>query len=233
MNLSTSIITVLLTFLCTGLMANWLIQRWQYRNWLNQQRFLGAEKQYEALKAVADDISKVSAKRLSAMFRVLSALDQSADRLEERRKIYSDAVDEWNQNINSFQYKTTLYFNWGMTQRLEHDINENFVKIGGRIERNIRIKQINDQAKISDKQEILSQLFKLQGILGNFHRDMLNVVLQKQASTYQGVEIGYNESDLQYFSTWQLIKALFITRVELFRIVLTSFELEKPARRRH
>lgn len=232
MNIYTSVVTVLMTFLCTGLAANWLVQKWQYRNWLNQQKFLGAEKKYEALKLHADEVSKLSAKRLSAMFRLVAALDQSADRLEERRKIYSDVLDEWGQHINSFYYKTTLYFDWEMTQRLEYDINQRFVEVGSQIEHCIRRRQEHADAEISEKEVLKDELFSIQGALGNFNRDMLKYVIRRQDSTYHGVEVGYSYADLQYLSNWQLIKALFITRVEEFSVTLTSFELERPARSR-
>lgn len=231
MNTTTVVISVILTFVFTGLIANWLVQRWQYRNWLNQQRFLGSEKKYEALKEHADNISRLASRRLSAMFRVVFTLDQSEERLEERRKIYSDTIDDWQQNVNSLYTKTTMYFSWNMTKRLEDEINANFVSIGTRIDKSIRIAQRREEISPPSKQKILNDLYSLQGTLGNFNRDMLRHVIHQQKSTYHGVEIGYNEADLQYFSTWQLFKALFLTRVDQFRIVLTAFELERPAGR--
>ncbi|CAO4137662.1 hypothetical protein [Methylorubrum extorquens] len=231
MSTTTVIISVILSFILTGVTANWLIYRWQYRNWMNQQKFLGSEKKYEALKSHADEISRLASRRLSSMFRVVFAFDQSDDRLEERRKLYSDSVDDWNQNISSFFYKTTLYFSWEMTQRLEHDINARFVSIGSKIDKSIRILQSKDAILQIPKTSMLQELYSLQGELGNFNRDMLRHVIKQQSATYHGVELRYNESDLQYFSTWHLVKALFVTRVEDFRVVLTAFELEKPARR--
>ena len=222
---------VILSFLLTGVVVNFLIQRWQHRNWVNQQRFLGAEKTYESMKATADEISISASKRLSAMFRVTFALDQSDERLEERRKIYSDALDEWNQKINSFYYKTTLFFGWSMTKRLEDDLNAQLVSAGALIEASIR-KREHKSDEPTGKKEILKRLYSIQGMLGAFNRDMLRSVMHQQAATYQGVEINYSVRNLVFLSTWQLFKMLFITRVDDFRVVLTSFQLEPPAIRK-
>lgn len=119
-----------------------------------------------------------------------------------------------------------------MTTRLEDDINATFVSAGAELEGLVRQKLEGSEISSRSRSTLKDKLFSLQGALGNFNRDMLHFVLKQQAATYQGVEIEYNEYDLQYFSTWQLFKALFITRIEDFRIVLTAFELEPPARRR-
>lgn len=230
MGLAATTLTIVLTFICTGVAANWLVQRWQYRNWLNQQKFLGAEKSYEALKLHSEEIARIASRRLSSMFRLVFSLDQGSERLEERRKIYSDCIDEWNQSINIFYARTTMYLNFDMTKRLEDDINARFVEIGARIEKLIKERVANPNVSLS-KIRVLDDLYALQGVLGNFNRDMLRHVINRRASTYQGVNLKYDRRNLQYFSTWQLFKALFITRIEEFSVTLTAFELEPPARR--
>lgn len=232
MSATNVVLGAIVAFIFTGVIANWLVQRWQYRNWLNQQRFLGAEKRYELLKSLADEISLNASKRLSSMFRLVASLALSQERVEERRLIYSNAIDDWQQNIATYYYKTTLYFDWSMTQQLEGEVNDRFVSIGAELEGLVRQKLAGEDVSDRSRTRVKDKLFALQGILGNFNRDMLHYVINQQAATYQGVKIEYNESDIQYFSTWQLFKALFITRVEEFHIVLTAFELEPPARRR-
>jgi hypothetical protein len=229
MTMVATVTSVILTFICTGIGANWLVQRWQFRNWLNQQRFLGSEKKYDALRSNADEIAKVAARRLSSMFRLVFSLNMSPEFMEERRKIYSDTVDEWNSSINLIYAKTTMYANYRMTLRLERDVNNKFVSVGSRIERAVRERTKDTQLTIKTG-DLLKDLYQIQGALEIFNRDMLRVVITQQAATYHGVELKYTKSSIVYFSTWQLFKALFITRVDDFRVTLTSFELEPPAR---
>ena len=54
------IITAIISFILTGLIGGRLLQKWQLRNWLNQQKFLGAEKDYIALQELFDDIVALS-----------------------------------------------------------------------------------------------------------------------------------------------------------------------------
>lgn len=222
------ILLAVITFLLTGFVANWLVQNWQYRNWINQQRFLGAEKRFEALRTHAENLAKLASTRLSSMFRLTYAVNMAPEFMEERRKIYSSAVDEWNGNINLIYAKTTMYTRFGLTKRIEDEIHDPFVAAGSAIERAIRAK-IANPAKHIDLVPILNQLNGIQGRLENLNRDMLRIVISRQAATYQGVEVSYKKSSLKYLSTWQLFQALFITRVDDFRVTLTSFQLEPPA----
>ena len=223
-----AVLLILITFLLTGVVANWLIQSWQSRNWINQQRFYGAEKRFEALRAHADNLAKLASIRLSSMFRLTFALNMSSDFMEERRKIYSDAVDEWNSNINLLYAKTTMYTNYHLTMRIEKDIHNPFASAGSAIELLVRSRKSNSDVRV-DVKPILKKLNSIQGMLENLNRDMLRLVINRQAATYQGVELSYKMSSLKYLSTWQLFKALFITRVDDFRVTLTSFQLEPPA----
>lgn len=79
MSATNVVLGAIVAFIFTGVIANWLVQRWQYRNWLNQQRFLGAEKRYELLKSLADEISLNASKRLSSMFRLVASLALSQE----------------------------------------------------------------------------------------------------------------------------------------------------------
>jgi hypothetical protein len=70
----TAIVTVCLTFLLTGVVGNLLLQGWQQRNWLTQQRFLGEQKNYENLKELSEEIVRLSNLRLWKMRRLLNAV---------------------------------------------------------------------------------------------------------------------------------------------------------------
>jgi len=69
-----AIIAVIVGSILTGLIGNWLVQGWQQRNWLLQQRFLGHEKEYFALKDLADEIASLLGARIYQCRRLLRNL---------------------------------------------------------------------------------------------------------------------------------------------------------------
>src|SRR4051812_22670539 len=81
----TAIVTVVLTFVLTGFAGNLLVQRWQMRNWVVQQRFLGEQKQYDSLNSLCDDLIMSSGQRLWKMRSLLRSLSQSRDEIITRR----------------------------------------------------------------------------------------------------------------------------------------------------
>ncbi len=99
----TAIITVVLTFALSTFFGNWLLQRWQQRNWLHQQSLLGEQKHYENLKDLCDQILELSNARISRMRRLLSVLQHGdIERIKARLSDYDTAVIEWNKNIGIF-----------------------------------------------------------------------------------------------------------------------------------
>src|SRR5205807_5631538 len=53
-----AIVTVVLSFLLSGIIGNRLVQRWQQRNWRVQHSLEATEKNLEALRTIADEITK-------------------------------------------------------------------------------------------------------------------------------------------------------------------------------
>src|SRR5207245_734489 len=87
----TAIVTVGLTFVLTGLLGNWFIQRWQHRNWVAQQQFLGEEKEYLALKQLWEELARLSGTRLSRMRRLVLVLRSRDDEIVKSRLADYDA----------------------------------------------------------------------------------------------------------------------------------------------
>jgi hypothetical protein len=73
----TAVVTVLLTFLFTGFGANRLIQAWQLRNWISQQRLADAEKEHQALQDVFDEVATLAGRRQHKMMRLLSRISSN------------------------------------------------------------------------------------------------------------------------------------------------------------
>lgn len=99
-----AIVSILLTFVLTGVIGNMLVQHWQYRNWINQQKFLGEEKQYYALTALWEELTNLASKRLWRMRRLHAALINGDDeKIKERLNDYDLALSEWNQSKPAFE----------------------------------------------------------------------------------------------------------------------------------
>ncbi len=65
---------ILVGAIVTGIVGNFLVQRWQLRTWRAQQRQLGYQAELEELKKLLDEISKRSADRYNAMRWLISSL---------------------------------------------------------------------------------------------------------------------------------------------------------------
>src|SRR3954465_4156360 len=105
----TAIVTVILSFLLTGLVGNSLLQRWQHRNWLSQQRFSLEDKEYQALSGLFQDLVKYSSQRHYRMRRLLRALSSSDEEgIKAKTADYDEALTEWNDIFNSLCVRLTL-----------------------------------------------------------------------------------------------------------------------------
>ncbi|MGV1904093.1 hypothetical protein [Agrobacterium cavarae] len=225
------VLQLTLAFLLTGVLANWLVQKWQHRNWLRQQHFLGQEKDYTALKALFDEIVRLSGKRLSRMHRLAVILAQSDDALmQERLKQYSDVTAEWNENLNSFYVRLTMHADYSMTQRLEKSVHAEFVKVGRELEVLVDKRRHGSTINTRDINRVVASLDTVSGRLFSFNRDMLGLVQSLQRKVYVGIEIKFSESTLDFFPTWELFKALFVSRIKLHSIVRSSVDVDMPSR---
>jgi len=228
--MATTLISLFVGFILTGIVGTWLSQRWQHRSWINQQQILGEEKAYNDLKEVWNEVTALSAKRHWRMRRLLFALkgtdlELAKSRLEE----YGSVVSDWNEKQNSFSVRLTLFARWNLTDRLE-ELQKTFVEVGAELERAFRTHASGGAVRrnlgpLENRMNLLShELFQ-------FNRDVLRAVERQRAQTYYGTEIEFKESTLKHFGTWELVKALFKPGIEPLRVIRTSAELPRPFRR--
>ncbi len=225
----TAILIAILTFLLTGVLANWLVHKWQHRNWLNQQRYLGAEKEYLILKELSDEIAGLAAARLYRMHRVVRALRAFADDIVKSRfEDYDKAQIAWNDKLSSFLVRLRIYTDNSMAVRLEEEIQARFVRIGSRLDSVTRHRLSGGEIPGRTVSELDTDLNRLHGKLLSFNREILRIILWRRQVTYEGFRLTLTESTLELFPTWQLFKALFQRRTEPFSIVRTAADIEPP-----
>lgn len=227
--MGTAIITVVLTFTLSTLFGNWLLQRWQQRNWLHQQSLLGEQKHYENLKDLCDQILELSNVRILRMRRLLSVLQQDdIELIKVRLSDYDAAVIEWNKNIGIFLVKLRFYARYDVALRLDRSVQSAFARSGAILERLTHARLAGTAISGADISRLQIQFNDLNGRVISYNRDLMHVLAVQKTRTYYGKQIELNPDTLKHFPTWELIKALFKPRIEPPRIVRSPSELSPP-----
>src|SRR4051812_40431777 len=98
-----ALITVVVSFLLSAVIGNRLVQRWQQRNWRVQHGLEATSKNLEALRAVADEITKCADSRLFRSRCVVWNLgDARTITFDQARRDYTESIAAWNDRFTSF-----------------------------------------------------------------------------------------------------------------------------------
>jgi hypothetical protein len=194
-----SIVAVIVGFLLTGLIGNRLVQAWQQRNWLLQQRFLGHEKEYIALKELADEIATLLGARIYHMQRLTLSLRRSPVQIASRVIDHDDIVKRWNERLTSFYARLPLLADGYLAIRLESTIQNPLSEFGARIEQLVQKRLAGKDVNGSAIADLMKDLNGVQGRAIKFNKKMLTVVENRRAEVYYGSEIEFSENNLEQF----------------------------------
>jgi hypothetical protein len=223
-----TLLAVILGFLLTSLVGNSLLQNWQYRTWLNQQRFLGEEKDYMAMQDLWREVSELSGARLTRMNRLYAAQNLPDEtKIQERFSAYDSIVAEWNEKYLSFSVRLARFTSSGLYV-LEKQVQPKFVAAGALLERCTKQRLSTHQLNRPLINTIRSELDGLSHLLFVFHRTMLIEIQKQKARTYKGIYLELSESTLTKFSNWELVKAIFHPGIKPFRVIRSSFDFASP-----
>lgn len=229
MSILVAVVSALATFIFTGLIATSVGQRWGHKNWLNQQRFLGAEKDYTALKELADEIARLSGSRLARMRRLLAVTDHAdIDLINQRLKEYDEVLALWNERLGSFSVRLTMYAGFSMAKRLEEEIQLRFRSAGAALETLVRRGLASESISPSSKARLGNAFNQIQGLLVEFNKEMLRRLKKKQQWVYDGELIRFRPENLGLFPTRYLFKALFMADVKSLTIIRSASDLVHP-----
>lgn len=210
-----AIFTVLLTFILTGLLGNFIVHAWQHRNWIIQRRIQEAEAQYAALQKTFDEVSELAGRRQHRMFRLLSSLTRDDDEVVRKRLAeYDEASALWNESLVAQFAKLTMQLNYGLTMRLEREIQPLFVKIDGELSRFTATRLKGTKLRNADFVRLSNLLNVLQGRIGSFNKRTLHYIDDAKKELYRPQKLSL--STLDRFPTWELFKALFKPRQSSF-----------------
>ncbi|HRD46341.1 MAG TPA: hypothetical protein PLF78_07665 [Caulobacter sp.] len=225
------IATVLVGALTTAVAGNWLVQRWQQRNWLRQQVYSIHERDFATLKELADQVASAISARLQAMRRLNYAIHRAeVTDMERCLEKYKLVLDSWNENLSIFFKNLTLYADYRFTQTLEDPVHASFVSAGRMLEQYVRNRRAG-LPEIGLYPEIDRKLNDIQGLSFQYNRDLLLYIQTKDKEFKVGKRISYAEHNLHLFSDVELIKALFVPSIENHAVFRSPIDLLAPSRR--
>lgn len=204
-----AIVTTILTVLASGVFVNWLVYRWQLRNWVNQQKMLRVSNDLQELRKLADTIRSMSDARNYRARKICRSYGvATADEIAELKKQHDTAVTHWNDNWNYFCVGLTLYADFvHFSQRLEKNIQMRFVKVGSRLK--YLVKETDpDQIKFY-KSDIEVTLNEISGETFNFTRDLQNLIRKQEQVAYSDPKDKITRENLHEMSLLSLFKGLF------------------------
>jgi hypothetical protein len=218
-------VQIVVGFLLTGLIGNWLLHKWQARTWLLQQRFLGKEKEYVALKELTDELASLLGIRIFRMRRLnwLVASGTVAD-IADRLREYDEALQRWNEKLASFYIRLPMLADYQFAWQLEHLIQADLVSIGGEIEGLVKKRKASVPVLKGEPFKIEVELNKLQGKVIALTKRLLHEVKERRVDVYYGKKVLFSAANLRYFSTWQLVKALFVRDVDSLAVIRASLD---------
>lgn len=212
-----AIVTVLLSFILSGIAGNYILHGWQHRNWLEQQHLMHDEKEFAALQELFDEIASLAGRRHFRMFRLLgSARGTDLDLIRARLGEYDQAVISWNERLSALYAKLTMRIKWRYTTDLE-DIQATFVSLGHDLEAIAGARLSGGTVTRQRISTASATLNTLQGKIINFNKNILRFIEEKRAAIYEDIKI--TEYNLDRIPTWELFKALFKSGVQRDNII--------------
>lgn len=219
------IIIVVISFILTILIGGKIAQARQQDSWIAQQRFSGEEKEYLELKKLCDEVASSLGIRIYAMRRLTLQLisyaqhgnfDQSA--LVE----YRAAVKSWNENINSYYVRFSQLGLGSFRFTMELKLHNPMRAQGSCIDAAVQKKK--EKGVVRELWNVIKELDKINTFSLEFNKSLLRSVHEKRLKIYFPERITFSRGTMTLFSTWMLIKAIFVLDVNRISIVRSPLD---------
>jgi len=212
--------SVLVGAIVTGVVGNFLIQRWQLMTWRSQQRQLGYQAELAELKKLLEEISIKSADRYNAMRCLIGSLaPNSSQNRDKALASYQEQLAIWNGSLNSIYVRIRLAVNYDYTLRFERDVHRHFYNAGRSIELVVRQRECGVSPNWSDLTEPKAEMDRVRGATYKFLRDLTDIVERRREEIYFGRRLPYKTEHLGEYSLIELVKAVFTSRVDCFYVI--------------
>ena len=215
-----SLLAAVIGFFLTAFIGNQIIHGWQMRAWLLQQKMLGEEKDFSALASVVDDISTLAARRLFESEQIAAAIREGKGQaITACRADYRGAVAAWNERLPVFYAKLIVGGNRNLAYVLERKVQKRFYDAHVLIASAILQVEAGRQLDAHNMLVLARCLMTLRAVTSRFNQQMLLFLQTRRSDTKIGQKIYFTEFNLHYFSTWQLLKAIFIREINSLSII--------------
>lgn len=215
---------IVLTFILTFIVGSKITQARQQDGWFAQQKFSGQEKELFELKTLSDELANAIGARVYLMKRLVLQLKAHDTDLDGAISDYALTVKKWNENLGSYYVRLSQLGLGEYRHRLEAELHIPMQIQGNKLEAIIRSKrQINKQP--TGLAPISNAMCRIHSAQLHFCESLLHSITLRRNDIYNPPRIYFSAGTITTFSTWQLVKAVFVTdinRVTIIRSPLNS-----------
>lgn len=141
---------------------------------------------------------------------------------------YREILEEWNESVGPINVQLTLLINRGASIQFESEIHNHFVVTGRMIERTVRARQAGREPDKDQLAKAQQALDNAQARLYRFNSMVLNELKRRRETAYLGVKLPYDRWHIEKYSTWDLIKSLFIRNVDSYAVFGSPLDASLP-----
>lgn len=219
------IIVIVISFLLTIVIGGRIAQTRQQDSWIAQQRFSGEEKEYFELKNLCDEIAASLGSRIYAMRRVTLQLASYAQYGKfDKSSIteYREAIKIWNENLSSYYVRLSQLKLSQYRYRLESNLHNPMKDQSNAID--TFIQKMKQGTPVTGLRYITIKLDKINSSSLEFNESLLGNVHKLRAKIYFPERITFRRDTIYKFSTWQLIKAIFVLDINRISIIRSPLD---------
>ena len=219
------ILVIVISFILTIVIGGKIAQARQQDSWIAQQRFSGEEKEYFELKKLCDEVASSLGTRIYAMRRLtlqLIAYVRHAKFDQSAVNDYQAAVKLWNENIGSYYVRFSQLGLGSFRYKLESELHDPMRIQGGLIDDAIYKKEKGRH--IDGLKFVIRELDEINAVSLEFNKSLLINVHNKRARIYFPKRIIFSRDTMTVFSTWMLVKAIFVVDVNRISIVRSPLD---------
>jgi hypothetical protein len=215
-----ALLSVIIGPIITGLIGNTLVQKWQLRNWFAQQRQINQQEELSQTQKLFDDLTAAANKRLDALRRYLWSLNGDEVSLQKHRSDNQVEVVSWNERLNGFYARITMYLDYSLTLRLQDEIHVHFAAITREVVSLYQARQSGAEVSEPDMVRLDGLLTHLGARIRNLNRDIVRLLVVKRQNIIDGRRLYYTDAkNLREFSTLSLIKFIFSSEIDRLYII--------------
>lgn len=219
------IIVIVISFVLTILIGGKIAQDRQQDSWIAQQRFSGEEKEYLELKKLCDEIASSLGVRIYAMRRLalqLIARARNSTFDESAVADYKESVKLWNQNLNSYYVRLSQLDLASFRYELESNLHDPMRKEGAKID--ICLNRGDEQTNKRELGSVIKNMERVNLSALDFNKSLLKRVHRLRRRIYFPERVLFSRDTMHKFSTWMLIKAIFIVDINRITIIRSPLD---------